>query len=121
MSIEKKLLNVSIHRLVNLLSHHRLKSRVSSNIWLERQSKDPYVKRACKELYRARSAFKLIEIDDKFKFLKAGHVVVDVGAAPGSWTQVAVQRTNADNRGIVFLGRQNNVYPTFKVSMNHIL
>jgi 23S rRNA (uridine2552-2'-O)-methyltransferase len=45
---------------------------------------------------RCRSAFKLIEIDDKFKFLKAGQIVVDLGAAPGSWTQVLVKRTNSD-------------------------
>ena len=57
--------------------------KASSNIWLERQRNDPYVKKATKELYRARSAFKLIEIDDKFKFIKPGDVVVDVGAAPG--------------------------------------
>ncbi len=74
----------------------RAKSKTSSNIWLDRQRKDPYVKLASKELYRARSAFKLIEIDDKYKFIRPGHVLVDVGAAPGSWTQVAVQRTNSN-------------------------
>ena len=101
MNIGKKLLNLfelNLNPWV-LLYSSRAKSRASSNIWLDRQSKDPYVKRASKELYRARSAFKLIEIDEKFKFLKAGDVVVDVGAAPGSWTQVAVQRTNSANKG----------------------
>lgn len=72
------------------------KSNHSSNLWLERQKKDPYVKRAIKESYRARSAFKLIEIDDRFGILNPGDNVIDIGAAPGSWTQVAVKRTNAD-------------------------
>ena len=77
----------------------RSKSK-SSNIWLERQRKDPYVKRAVKESYRARSAFKLIEIDDKFKFLKNGDIVIDVGAAPGSWSQVAIERVNSNGKRI---------------------
>jgi 23S rRNA (uridine2552-2'-O)-methyltransferase len=62
---------------------------VSQKIWLERQLNDPYVIEAKKLGYRARSAFKLIEIDDKYKFLKPGQVVVDLGAAPGGWSQVA--------------------------------
>ncbi len=74
----------------------RSKSKISSNIWLNRQHRDPYVKLASKELYRARSAFKLIEIDDNYRFIKPGHIVLDIGAAPGSWTQVAVQRTNSN-------------------------
>ena len=71
----------------------------SSNIWLERQRKDPYVKRAVKETYRARSAFKLIEIDEKFNFIKPGDYIIDVGACPGSWSQVAVQKTNSNLAG----------------------
>jgi 23S rRNA (uridine2552-2'-O)-methyltransferase len=71
---------------------YALKGGASSNIWLERQRRDPYVKRAVKESYRARSAFKLIEINDKWKFLQPGHVVIDIGAAPGSWSQVAVKK-----------------------------
>jgi len=63
--------------------------------WLLRQFKDPYVLRSKLENYRCRSAFKLIEIDDKYKFLRPGSRVVDCGAAPGSWTQVAVKRINA--------------------------
>lgn len=51
--------------------------------------------------YRARSAFKLLEIDDSFRILKPGNTVVDVGAAPGSWTQVAVDRVNAIPTGTV--------------------
>ena len=75
------------------------KGGVSQNIWLDRQRRDPYVKRAIKESYRARSAFKLIEIDAKYKFIKPGDVVIDVGAAPGSWSQVAVQKTNSNLSG----------------------
>jgi 23S rRNA (uridine2552-2'-O)-methyltransferase len=64
-------------------------------MWLKRQMKDPYVKKALKESYRARSAFKLLEIDDKFKLINAGDTIIDVGAAPGSWTQVAIKKTNS--------------------------
>ncbi|GAB6021042.1 hypothetical protein CHUAL_003677 [Chamberlinius hualienensis] len=67
----------------------------SSQDWMIRHLNDPYVKRAKMENYRARSAFKLIEIDDKFKFLHPGQLVVDIGASPGAWTQVAVSRINA--------------------------
>ena len=62
---------------------------VSSKIWLERQLNDPYVARAKHEGYRSRAAFKLIEIDDKAHFLKKGARVVDLGAAPGGWSQIA--------------------------------
>ncbi|XP_066139772.1 rRNA methyltransferase 2, mitochondrial [Euwallacea fornicatus] len=68
----------------------------SSYEWLSRQLSDPFVELAKKNNYRCRSAFKLIEIDDKFRILQPGHVVIDCGAAPGSWTQVAVKRVNAD-------------------------
>jgi 23S rRNA (uridine2552-2'-O)-methyltransferase len=68
---------------------------LSSRLWLERQLNDPYVARAKREGYRSRAAFKLIEIDDKFRFLKPGGVVVDLGAAPGGWSQVAAQRVTA--------------------------
>ena len=78
----------------------KFKSKASSTAWLARQHKDPYVRRAVKETYRARSAFKLIEIDEKFKLLKTGDVVIDVGAAPGSWSQVAIKKTNSDGAGI---------------------
>lgn len=71
----------------------------SSQKWLQRQQKDPYVKRAREENWRCRSAFKLIEIDDKYKLLRPGEFVIDIGAAPGSWTQVACQRTNAAGLG----------------------
>jgi 23S rRNA (uridine2552-2'-O)-methyltransferase len=77
------------------------KSRtLSSRLWLERQLNDPYVARARREGYRSRAAYKLIEIDDKHRFLKAGARVVDLGAAPGGWSQVAAERAG-EGRGRV--------------------
>lgn len=70
--------------------------KLSSKLWLERQLNDPYVTRAKEEGYRSRAAFKLTEMDDKHHFLKKGGRVVDLGAAPGGWTQVSVTRTGAD-------------------------
>lgn len=67
----------------------------SSRAWLERQVNDPYVARARREGYRSRAAFKLIEIDDKHHILNPGARVVDLGAAPGSWSQVAARRVGA--------------------------
>jgi 23S rRNA (uridine2552-2'-O)-methyltransferase len=69
--------------------------KLSSTLWLQRQLNDPYVTRARAEGYRGRAAYKIIEIDDRFGFLKPGARVVDLGAAPGGWTQVAVTRVNA--------------------------
>ncbi len=65
---------------------------VSSRRWLERQLNDPYVDAARRAGYRSRAAYKLIELDDRFRLLKAGHRVLDLGAAPGGWSQVAGQR-----------------------------
>lgn len=62
----------------------------SSQLWLERQINDPYVQAAKAEGYRSRAAYKLIEMNEKHRFLKRGMTVVDLGAAPGGWTQVAV-------------------------------
>lgn len=70
----------------------------SSQDWLTRQLADPYVEKARMLNYRCRSAFKLLEMDDKYKILKPGDIVLDCGAAPGSWTQVAVERTNAHGK-----------------------
>ena len=70
---------------------------VSQKIWLERQLNDPYVLEAKKQGYRSRAAFKLIEIDDKYKFLKPGGLVVDLGAAPGGWSQVSAVRVKAES------------------------
>lgn len=64
----------------------------SSRKWIERQLNDPYVQRARAEGYRARAAYKLTELDDKFHILKRGARIIDLGAAPGGWAQVAVKR-----------------------------
>jgi len=69
--------------------------KISSTNWLQRQLNDPYVGLAKKEGYRCRSAFKLLEIDDKHRFLKPGCAIVDLGSAPGGWSQIAAIRTNA--------------------------
>jgi 23S rRNA (uridine2552-2'-O)-methyltransferase len=69
--------------------------KASSTRWLERQLNDPYVARAKAEGYRARSAYKLIEIDDRFRLLKPGFRVVDLGAAPGGWAEVAAARVKS--------------------------
>jgi len=66
----------------------------SSTRWLQRQLNDPYVARAKKEGYRGRAAYKIMELDDKFRFLVPGARIVDLGAAPGGWCQVAVKRSN---------------------------
>ena len=67
----------------------------SSQAWLNRQLNDPYVKRARRDGYRSRAAYKLIEIDDKYHVLRRGQRVVDLGAAPGGWSQVAAARVGA--------------------------
>ncbi len=71
------------------------KRKLSSTLWLERQLNDPYVAAAKREGYRSRAAYKLIEIDDKYRILKPGAVVIDLGAAPGGWSQAAAQRVKA--------------------------
>jgi 23S rRNA (uridine2552-2'-O)-methyltransferase len=68
---------------------------LSSKLWLERQLNDPYVARAKREGLRSRAAYKLAEIDDKFHFLKTGAKVVDLGAAPGGWSQIVAERVGA--------------------------
>lgn len=67
--------------------------------WVLRQLRDPYVKAAHQQNFRCRSAFKLLEMDDKFRLLQPGHIVVDCGAAPGAWSQVAVHRVNSAGTG----------------------
>jgi 23S rRNA (uridine2552-2'-O)-methyltransferase len=75
------------------------KSRsLSSKLWLERQLNDPYVARAKREGFRSRAAYKISEIDDKSRFLKKGARVIDLGAAPGGWSQVAAKRVGAQGR-----------------------
>jgi len=77
-------------QLVQRVKKKKLKE--SSKNWVERQLNDPYVARARADGYRARAAYKLIELDEKFGFLKRGARVIDLGAAPGGWAQVCVQR-----------------------------
>ena len=78
------------------------KRKLSSKLWLERQLNDPYVAKAKRDGYRSRAAYKLIEIDDKYRVLKLGMTVVDLGAAPGGWSQIAAKRVgSADGRGRV--------------------
>ena len=64
----------------------------SSTRWLERQINDPYVRRAKADNYRSRAAYKLLELDDRFRFLKGARTVVDLGIAPGGWSQVVSRR-----------------------------
>jgi 23S rRNA (uridine2552-2'-O)-methyltransferase len=83
--------------------HTRVKTakgrKLSSTLWLQRQLNDPYVAEAKRQGFRSRAAFKLQQLDDKFHFLKPGQRVVDLGAAPGGWTQVAVDRVRALHKG----------------------
>lgn len=87
----------------NSSGNRELKKRVktargrkpSSTRWLERQLNDPYVASAKRDGFRSRAAYKLIEMDDKFNWLKPGKKVLDLGAAPGGWTQVAVSRVKS--------------------------
>jgi 23S rRNA (uridine2552-2'-O)-methyltransferase len=72
----------------------------SSRAWLERQLGDPYVARAKREGFRSRAAFKLAEIDDKYRLLKRGARVIDLGAAPGGWSAVAAVRVGTQGRVI---------------------
>src|SRR5262245_33415119 len=92
------------------IGRHHLKVRLktakqrsaSSQRWLERQLNDPYVAAAKRQGYRSRAAFKLAEIDDKHRLLKPGRRVVDLGAAPGGWSQVAARQVQAmEGRGQV--------------------
>jgi 23S rRNA (uridine2552-2'-O)-methyltransferase len=77
------------------------KSRsLSSKLWLERQLNDPYVARAKREGLRSRAAYKLMEMDDRFHFLKRGARIVDLGAAPGGWSQVAAMRTGVESESV---------------------
>ncbi|MEJ2116469.1 MAG: RlmE family RNA methyltransferase [Alphaproteobacteria bacterium] len=76
------------------------KRKLSSTRWLERQLNDPYVAAAKREGYRSRAAYKLSEIDEKYGLLHAGDVVIDLGAAPGGWSQVAAERVKStDGKG----------------------
>ncbi|PHS21594.1 MAG: rRNA methyltransferase [Robiginitomaculum sp.] len=77
--------------------------KISSTIWLQRQLNDPYVQRAKEEGWRSRAAYKLIELDERFELIKPGTRVVDLGSAPGGWTQVAIKRGARSVAGIDLL------------------
>ncbi|MCL2345840.1 MAG: hypothetical protein FWC58_08325 [Desulfobulbus sp.] len=76
-----------------------MKRTRTSKAWMQEHVNDPYVQQARKEGWRSRAAFKLMEIDDKDKLLKRGEVVVDLGATPGGWSQVAAKRVGSDETG----------------------
>lgn len=78
--------------------------KLSSTLWLQRQLNDPYVQKARAEGYASRAAYKLIEMDDRYGLLKPGQRVVDLGAAPGGWCQVAVQRTGSSLEDVRVVG-----------------
>jgi 23S rRNA (uridine2552-2'-O)-methyltransferase len=78
------------------------KRSLASTLWLERQLNDTYVAQARRDGYRSRAAYKLLEIDEKYRLFKPGERIVDLGAAPGGWSQVAAARTHArEGRGHV--------------------
>lgn len=80
------------------------KLKASSRRWIERHINDPYVQRAKLEGYRARAAFKLLEIDEKHGILKGARRIIDLGAAPGSWSQIAAKVTNSTEEDIRVVG-----------------
>ncbi len=79
-----------------------MKRTKTSKAWMQEHVNDPYVQRAKSEGYRSRAAFKLMEIDDRDHLLRPGMVVVDLGAAPGSWSQVAMRRVDSAGRVFAF-------------------
>lgn len=85
----------------------------SSRNWMKRHLNDPYVARARADGYRARAAYKLIELNDEFHFLKKGMKVIDLGAAPGGWAQVAMQRGASAVVGVDLLAIEPLVGATF--------
>jgi len=103
----------------------RLKSKknrtVSQKRWLERQLNDPYVARAKREGMRSRAAYKLIEVDDKYRLLKPGSRVVDLGAAPGGWSEIAAKRVQAaEGRGKVVAIDLLDIQPIVGVNFLHL-
>lgn len=92
----------------NRMMHTKVKTargrKLSSTLWLSRQLNDPYVKQAKAEGYASRAAYKIKEMDDRYNFLKKGKRVIDLGAAPGGWTQVCVERTGSIPEEISVVG-----------------
>lgn len=95
--------------------------KLSSQKWLERQLNDPYVARAKREGLRSRAAYKLIEIDDRHHLLKPGQTVVDLGAAPGGWAQIAADRVKSvEGRGQVVAIDISEMEPIAGVAILHL-
>ena len=90
------------------------KNKISKN-WVNKQRRDTYVKQSKVDGYRARSAYKLIEIDDKFKIFKGGITVIDIGAAPGSWSQYAEKVTKSGRLISIDLKKMEPIGNTFQI------
>lgn len=94
--------------------------KLSSTRWLQRQLNDPYVAEAKRQGLRSRAAFKLIQIDDQHKFLKPGAKVVDLGVAPGGWSEVAAKRVHAvQGEGVVVAIDIHEIEPIAGVQFLH--
>ncbi|MEL6921472.1 MAG: RlmE family RNA methyltransferase [Pseudomonadota bacterium] len=91
-------------RSVNQHVRRKQKLKPSSRRWIERQLNDPYVQRAKREGMRSRAAYKLTEVDDKHQLLKPGMRVIDLGAAPGGWCQVAAHRVESTDDDVKVVG-----------------
>ena len=90
------------------------KNKISKN-WVNKQRRDTYVKQSKVDGYRARSAYKLIEIDDKFKIFKGGITVIDIGAAPGSWSQYAEKVTKSGRLISIDLKKMKPIVNTVQI------
>lgn len=90
---------------------HKKNIKLSQRIWLDRQLRDPFVKKSKIEGYRSRSAYKLIEINKKFKLFSPGSKVVDLGSAPGGWSQVISQIIKQKNKGKLYSLDTNHMEP----------
>ena len=90
------------------------KNKISKN-WVNKQRRDTYVKQSKVDGYRARSAYKLIEIDEKFKIFKGGISVIDIGAAPGSWSQYAVKAAKSGRLISIDLKKMEPIGKTIQI------
>ena len=89
--------------------------KISSTRWLERQLNDPFVQQAKIDGYRSRSAFKILELNAKFKFLTPGARVLDLGCAPGGWSQIAAEKTNS-----TFKNKNKKQGFVYSVDLKHV-
>ena len=90
------------------------KNRISKN-WINKQKRDIYVRKSQVDGYRARSAYKLIEIQEKFKILKNGYSVIDLGASPGSWSQYVAKTVKSGRLVSVDLKEMENIENTMQI------